>query len=353
MSDNSHTSREWRTAWFIVAVMVVALFWFASQAGWFAGDADESAAVLPAPAPTPAKVITQRRGLLLPIMEFSAMREQLDITTAGVVHENGINWLMLRLPVWTPSPRRFEYSSFELSDLSDIITAAHSAGMGVTLAPVYWDGKAMHTIPPVPVSTTLFGQYHDLLLDFADIAAESRADALLLDGLFGSTTVSATEWVDILAELRERYSGSIEGRMDEGHTPPLYLNQLDAAVVAAARDTASKSISSILGATLVAFPNKGVQFIMPDPDSYTAKGMRWKPMITTTADAGIAEEFLSTSKLTSNECRGFFLSGAASFEILIRAGDSDVPLVQKLQALREANLIKAIENARREQTITQ
>lgn len=351
MSTQSHTTRERRTAYFIIAVMVLALLWFAGQAGWFSTGTGASADATPPP--SPAKQIVQRRGLVLPVMKLSDMCEQLDAASAASLHENGVNWLMLRLPVWTPSPRRFEYNSFELDHLSAIVETAHAAGMGVTLAPVYWDGSALSTIPRVPVNATLFGYYRDMLLDLADVAAASRADALQLDGLFGNTAVSATEWTDVLGELRTVYSGAIEGRIDEGHTPTIYLAQLDAAALAPT-DTIAPALSADLFAAIrEKHAEKSLFLIMPDPDHSTTKGMPWEPVSTRLGNDDLALEFLSLPTVTVEVSNGFFLCGWDVFEILRAAANSDAPLARKLRAFRDERLKKALEDGRREQSITQ
>lgn len=351
MADHSGTTRERRTAYFIIAVMVLALLWFAGQAGWFSAGSDERADV--APPPSPAKQIDQRRGLCLPVGRLADLRDRLDASAAGKLHENGVNWLMLRLPVWTPTPRRFEYNSFELEHLSEIVETAHAAGMGVTLAPVYWDGSALSTIPPVPVNATLFGYYRDMLLDLAGVAAESGADALQLDGLFGSTAVSAVEWTDLLGELRARFSGAIEGRIDEGHTPAMYLTQLDAAALAPADTTAPDISGDLFAALREKHVNKALLLIMPDPDRYHSNGMAWDPICTPRSDDDLALEFLSLPALIEGESSGFFLCGADAFEILSHSVDADAPLARRLRAIRDASVRKALEDGRREHSITQ
>lgn len=348
---DTQTKSERYTAYFILAVMVLALFWFVRQAGWLGGGSEEIEA--PAAPPSPAKQITQRRGLILPVMELSELREQLDIASASALNENGINWLMVRLPVWTPSSRRFEYDSFAFENLAGIVETAQAAGMGVTLAPVYWDGSALHSTPPVPVNSRLFGHYRDLLLRLADIAAESRADALLLDGLFGSSAVSASEWVDLLAELRTKYSGRIEGRFDKGHIPVIFMNQLDGACMELSGGDSTGKDYDMLGALLTAYPDKGVTALMPESDRYASAGMPWQPVLDAKGGAADPENYLSTPFLSSAKCDGFFLSGDRAFRMLTARPLSEIPLARALRALRSDNIRKLLERGHREQTITQ
>lgn len=343
--------RERRTAYFLVAVMVLALLWFAGQAGWFSAVLEEGPSA--AAPPSPAQQISQRRGLILPLMELAAIGERLDAKSAAALKDNGINWLMVRVPVWTPSPRRFEYNGFDLDHLSGIVASAHAAGMGVTLAPVYWDGSAVHGTPPVPVNAPLFGLYRDMLLDLATVAAESGADALLLDGLFGNTAVSAAEWVDLLAELRAEYSGRIEGRFDKGHNPVIYIDQLDGACMELSGGDSTGTGYNILDALLVAYPDKGVTALMPDSDRYVSDGSPWQPVLDANSPAANAMDFLSTPFLSADICDGFFLSGDAVFRMLGIDQASDIPLARRLRVLRDANLKKLLEKGRREQRITQ
>lgn len=342
--------RERRVAYVLVTVMVLALLWFAGQAGWFSTAVEESPS---AAAPSPAQQISQRRGLILPLMELAAIGERLDAKSAAALNENGINWLMLRVPAWTPSPRRFEYNGFDLDHFSGIVATAHAAGMGVTLAPVYWDGRTVHGTPPVPVDATLFGHYRDMLLDLAKVAAESGADALLLDGLFGNTAVSAAEWVDLLAELRAEYSGRIEGRFDKGHNPVIYIDQLDGACLELSGGDSTGTGYDMLDALLVAYPDKGVTALMPESDRYVSDGAPWQPALDAKAGTVNPEHYLSTAFLSSPKCEGFFLSGDDAFRMLADDPGQDIPLARKLHALRDANLKKLLEKGRREQTITQ
>lgn len=343
--------RERRVAYVLVAVMVLALLWFAGQAGWFSAAVEESPSA--AAPPSPAQQISQRRGLILPLMELAAIGERLDAKSAAALNDNGINWLMVRVPVWTPSPRRFEYNGFDLDHFSGIVASAHAAGMGVTLAPVYWDGSAVSGTPPVPVNAPLFGLYRDMLLELASVAAESGADALLLDGLFGNTAVSAAEWVDLLAELRAEYSGRIEGRFDNGHNPVIYIDQLDGACLELSGSDSTGTGYDMLDALLIAYPDKGVTALMPDSDRYLSDGAPWQPALDAKAGTANPENYLSTAFLSSPKCNGFFLSGDRTFRMLSADPEQDIPLVRRLHALRDANLKKLLEKGRREQTITQ
>lgn len=351
MTEVYQSPRERRTAYFIAAVMVFALLWFAGQAGWFGGG-DEEAVTVP---DTPGRVdeITYQRGLALPVMPLKDLAATFSTRTANTLRSNGINWILIRVPVWTPTPRRFEYDGFDLAALSAIVDSAHTSLLGVTFAPVYWNGRALSTLPPVPVSATLFGQYRDLLHDFADVAAESGADALLLDGLFGSTDVSAAEWVEVIAELRARFPRRFEVRTDEGHTGSLYLNQLDAAHLTATGDTAVHPVPDVLAATLSAFPDKGLRFHMPDPDLYAAGDMPWQPVLTRTGDLAKSLEYLSSPLLSLEYCRGFFIGGRAAFDLLGSSPASDASLPRALRSNAEARLRGMLEKQRKVQTITQ
>lgn len=351
MTEVYQSPRERRTAYFIVAVMVFALLWFAGQAGWLGDWTDDE--VTEAPQASPTEDITFLRGLVLPLMPLQELTVLLDGASASNLRSNGINWIMVRVPVWTPSPRRFEYDGLDLARLSGIVETAHAARLGVTLAPVYWDGSALSTLPPVPVSATLFGQYRGMLNDFAETATESGADALLLDGLFGSTDVSAAEWVEVIEEMRTRFPGRIEVRTDKGHTGSLYLNQLDAAHLTATGDTAVHPVPDVLAAALSAFPDKGLRFHMPDPDVYAAASMPWQPVLTHTGEIAPSLEYLSSPLLSLEYCRGFFIGGRAAFDLLTTSPDSNIPLARALRAMAEARLRDMLERRRKVQTITQ
>lgn len=351
MGDQSGTVRERRTVYFLLAVMVLALLWFAGTAGWFPGAEVERPRETPPP--SPAQQISQRRGLMLPIMGTAALVARLDANAAATLNDNGINWLMVGVPVWTPSPRRFEYNSFDLDHLTGIVATAHAAGMGVTLAPVYWDGNLVRAIPSVPVNATLFGRYRDMLLDLASVAEESGADALLLDGLFGNTAVSASEWVDLLGEVRGEFPGRIEGRFDNGHIPPVYIDQLDGACMDVSDGDSTSTGYNMLDALLVAYPAKGVTALMPEPDRYIADGSPWTPTLASKQDPGNPLDFLSLPFLSADQCNGFFLSGDKTFRMLAAEPEQDIPLVRRLHALRDENLKILLEKGRREQTITQ
>jgi hypothetical protein len=349
MTEVYQSPRERRTAYFIVAVMVFALLWFAGKAGWLGGWLDDD--VTEAPQVSPAEDITYQRGLVLPLMPLKELTVLFDGPALSNLRSNGINWIMVRVPVWTPSPRRFEYDGLDLARLSGIVETAHAVGMGFTLAPVYWDGSTLSTLPPVPVSATLFGQYRDMLHDFAVIAAESGADALLLDGLFGSTDVSAAEWVEVIEDLRLRFPGRIEIRTDKGHTGLLYLNQLDAAHLTATGDTTAHPVPDILAATLGAFPDKGLRFHMPDPDVYAAGDMPWQPVLKRTGDLATSLEYLSSPLLSLEYCRGFFIGGRATFDVLGSAPTSDAPLARALRAHSEAHLRSVLEKRRNKRSL--
>ena len=352
MTDTRDQSpRERRTAYFIAAVMVFALLWFAGQAGWFDGG-DEKSVVVP-DAPTRVDEITYQRGLALPVLPLKDLAATFSARMANTLGTNGINWILIRVPLWTPTPRRFEYDRFDLAALSAIVDSAHTALLGVTLAPVYWDGSALSTLPPGPVNATLLGQYRDMLHDFAEAAAESGADALLLDGLFGSTDVSAAEWVEVIGEMRARFPGRIEVRTDVGHTGSLYLNQLDAAHLTATGDTAVHPVPDVLAATLSAFPDKGLRFHMPDPDSYAAGDMPWQPVLTHTGDLANSLDYLSSPLLSLEYCRGFFIGGRAAFDLLTATPVSDAPLPRALRTNAEARLRSVLEKRRKVHTITQ
>lgn len=349
--SQSPPPRERRTAWFLVAVMVFAFLWFAGQAGWFSNVVEENPST--AAPPSPARQITQRRGLMLPLLELATLSERLDKKSAASLNDNGINWLMVRMPVWTPTPRRFEYNGFDLDHFTDIVATAHAAGMGVTLAPVYWDGIAVHGIPPVSLGAPLFGQYRDMLLDLASVAAESGADALLLDGLFGNTAVSAGEWVDLLAELRAVYSGRIEGSFEKGHIPAIYIDPLDGACLELSGSDSTSTGVNMFDALIVAYPDKGVTALMPESDRYSADGTPWQPAPDANAGTANLEQFLSTAFLSSPKCDGFFLSGERTFRILTADPEQDHPIIRRLHTLRDENLKRLLGKGRREQTITQ
>jgi hypothetical protein len=354
MENEIRPARERAATWFIAAVMIAALIWFLGQADWFA--ARDTEAIPATVASRAGDNITMRRGLVLPVLRIAELRDRMDASTCMHLHEQGVNWIVIRLPMWIPSPRRLEYDNIDFRHVQDIIHTARAAGLAVSLAPVYWDGDSLHDRPPVRAGSGFLRQYRGMLLEIAAAAAAGKADALLLDGLFGNPGVSASDWLQLLADLRSVFPGLIEARIGEGYTPSIYLRQLDGAllpVFEGARRMNQVSIDSLLAANRhEAGENTKLLLTMRDPDGYAANGMPWNPQLSYQGDAvAEAEALLQLPYILPDASDGFFLYGAAVFDQLTATPTVPYPLSKRLRELRRQAISEALQRRAREHTL--
>lgn len=354
LENELRPARERVATWFIAAVMVAALLWFAGQAGWFVPR--EQATIPSVTVHQPGKNISMRRGLALPVMPIAELRDRVDATTCAQLHANGVNWILIRLPLWIPSPRRLEYDAFDFARVQDIIIQARAAGLGVSLSPVYWDGSAMHDQPPVRITSSFLHQYRDMLLKIAAMAREYGADALLLDGLFGNPGVSVSDWLQLLGDIRGVFPGALEARLEDGNTPLMYIRQLDGGLLSALdrQDTPEAVVNDSLIAAYRSEAGSETKLflVMPDVDVYAADGLPWIPVLSRTGNslAGAAA-LLHLPFILPDTCDGFFLFGSEVFEQLSASSAEVPPLARRLRALRQMVISNALERRAREQIL--
>jgi hypothetical protein len=228
MHDDSHAEkRERRTAWFIAAVMLAATIYMVSQGGLLNGLIDFDTEEAPV-ASFADRSGQYRRGVTLPL-NFVENERVVRRRSYEQLRSNAINWVEIPFPIWRATSRQLEYSSFDLDAVADLVRELKRESFGVTLLPLHWDGDTLSPSPRGKTASSFLQTYRVLLLDLADLASTSGADALLLDGLFGDPTVSATEWLSLIGDLRGKYRGSMEIRLDEDATPLLYLKHFDGA----------------------------------------------------------------------------------------------------------------------------
>ncbi|MBR9976708.1 MAG: hypothetical protein KFH87_01350 [Bacteroidetes bacterium] len=354
LENELRPAKERAATWFIAAVMVAALLWFAGQAGWFSPQEQET--IPAAVSLDTGKNISMRRGLALPVLPIEELRNRVNAAACVQLHANGVNWILIRLPLWIPSPRRLEYDGFDFIRVQDIVRQARAAGLGVSLSPVYWDGSTMHDQPPVKITSSFLQQYRDMLLDIAAIARECGADALLLDGLFGNPAVSATDWLQLLEDIRGVFSGALEARLGRGHTPMMYIRQLDGGILSAP-DRQNAPGAAVNDTLFAAYRNEAgsetkLFFAMRDVDTYAADGMPWIPVLSRPGNSlARAATMLYLPFILPDTSDGFFLSGSEVFEQLSDTEAEGSPLARRLRALRQMVISNALERRAREHTL--
>jgi hypothetical protein len=224
-NETRAAQRERRAAWFIAVAMIAATMYIVSQGGLLSGlfSSGEEEVALP-----PLRDGQYRRAVTLPL-DFAEQEAGKRSAAYAQIAAYGINWVEIPLPVWNATARNLEYSSFNFRAAAALVRECRDRGLGVTLLPLHWNGDTLSPAPPGNPAPAFLQAYRVLLLDCADLAASSGADAILFDALFGAAGVSAAEWLSLINEIRSRYGGAIEARMHEGETPPLYLRHLDGA----------------------------------------------------------------------------------------------------------------------------
>lgn len=334
-ADDRARTRERRTAWFITIVMVAAVLYFASQGGIVQDLIEEQQE---APAQFEDLSGITRRGVVLPL-DFPAYETERMERTADALRDDAVNWVVVRFPVWTPTPRNIEYSSFALRRTADAIRLLKAQGLGVSLAPVYWDGRTLASMPSVFPVRAFFRGYREMLLDMADAATRGGADALLLDGLFGFRGISAASWLQVIEDLRAHFPRAIEARADTAETPLLYLRHLDAAHVPP--DTAR------VAAVSADESDVRVLYLQRSHDRYGSGLEPWEPVLIETAD--ILQESTELVEDEENDARtdGFTLTGMQAYEQLLM---DESPLTRQLRMRRQRGLVREL-NQRQQQLV--
>ena len=179
----------------------------------------------------------------------------------------------------------------------------------------------------------------DRLLDIAHLCATSGADSFLLDGMFGSEIVSASEWLELLTELRAIYPGSIEVRMGTNETPVLYLPHVDAAHVT------SRTAVELLR---TAAPETVLQLRLPTGDRYDAALEAWTPMLSESDTARAPVLRFLDAEITSPAADGFVITGAMVFDMLSEEKQAANPLGQRFRELRRAAMDRELGKGRPE-----
>ncbi|GEM_PF-1479546 len=332
-NDLRSRNRERRTAWFIAAVMVAALLYFASQGGILRDLLSTEEA--PPEEYADRSAIT-RRAVELPL-DFPGYERARISSATTVLRANAVNWVVLRVPLWIPSPRGIEYSSFDLRRIEQAVRQLKDAGFGVSIAPVYWDGDSLRAAPSFLPPRAFFRGYRVMLLDMAAAAASASADALLLDGLFGFGSVTAGSWLQLLTDIRGRFPGSIEARMDSGFTPQLYLRHIDGA-----------HLSSDLGRVTTLRKERDdarIYLQLPSKDEYASSVEAWQPVLVTADDVLQAAIQLISQEEDRAETEGFTLTGMQAYRQLLR---KDSPLARAMSNRRQRGLIRELKSRQQE-----
>ena len=331
MSDHSRAeNRERRSAWFIVVAMLAATVYVVSQGGLLNNLLPGDDAPVPA---AESRAGQYRRAVTLPL-HFADTPSAERSRVFSQLQEYGINWVEIPLPAWQATSRHLEYNSFDLSAASNLVTACRDAGFGVTLLPLYWNGDTLSPLPSGEPSSSLLQSYRDLALDLAALASSSGADALLLDALFGHSSVSATEWIALIEELRAAYAGALEIRIGDEATPLLYLRHFDGAHVAA--DSAAIVHLRHESAKAALYLRTGLR------DRHEAGAFPWDVHSTGLAyDPDLIMQVLHTAE--QPECNGFALSGSYAFTNVSVDG---TPLGGILRSFRDRQQRRQLERRR-------
>ncbi|MCB2206383.1 hypothetical protein KQI65_16685 [bacterium] len=266
-NDAGAAGRERRAAWFIAAAMLVAIVYIVSQGGLLKdilGGSESVEQEMP-----PYHRGQFRRAVMLPLNFMEKEATERNRATAQM-KEYGINWLEVPLPVWQATSRNLEYNSFDLRATTDMIHNLREQDFGITLVPLYWNGDTLSTAPQGELGAAFLQSYRVLLLDLAGHATTSGADAILLDALFGEPSVSATEWLALITDMRKLYAGSLEIRLDSAATPEMYLRHFDGAHIA--------PDSLRLIAIREDAPDKPIYLRNPLRDRYASGLFPWDPV---------------------------------------------------------------------------
>ncbi len=312
-----------RAALFILAAMTLALVYMVVQLDWWSSDS------APPPAVVRNTIAAYRIIVQPPAGDW--LNTGNPAVAASRFKSAGALWVMLRVPLWTPTSRRAEYSIVEHAQLSGTISALRDAGARVILAPVYWNGSVLSPRPAPAMSKEFFLTYSGMATSMADFAEESGAEALLLDGVFGDPSISAAEWVTLISEIRSKYSGALEGRIGEGLTPRMYLTHLDGGYVAQAGTGSAASQQDETGTPLY--------LLMDDADEYTTGAFPWQPRLRKAVrEDGTFQAMLATTDEVQS-LRGLVLTGAGiAMELMSNDDSSDH--IAALRSLRQRRLVQ-------------
>jgi hypothetical protein len=162
--------------------------------------------------------------------------------------------------------------------------------------------------PTHGISGAFLSSYRDLVEECASLAARAEATGLLLDGVFGEQRVSASEWLDLIARVREEYDGLLEMRIGKKATPALYAVHANGAHV---EEEAAMPDSS---------HSAPVHLVMEDRDTWTASPVPWGDGELRAAPALRRAEALLQRAAGDSHVHGLTLTGAELLSIL-RAGD--------------------------------
>lgn len=328
--ENRSALRERRTAWFIALSMVAATVYIVSQGGLlrglFSGGEEEDA--LP-----PFREGQYRRAVTLP-PDFSTKDDATRSAAFAQMRDYGINWVEIPLITWNATSRNLEYSSFDFRAAGALARACRARGFGVTLLPLHWNGDTLTPAPAGETAPAFLQAYRVLLIDCADLAASCGADAVLFDALFGAPGVSAAEWLSLITDIRSRYGGAIEARMNESETPPLYLRHLDGAHI-----TPDSGRAATLRAEA---PDAAMYLRLPLRDPHMAGILPWEAHA-----VGVhydPEAVMRVLRMAEEPAyRGFTLTGLWAWTNVIV---DDTPLGKLLRAQRDRALRRELEQRR-------
>jgi hypothetical protein len=330
--EQQEMQRGRRAALFILAAMTLALVYMMSELKLFEYD--------PGPPPLPSRQGgTQAWRIVVETPAGEWLGAVNADTLAARLRDAGCRWLLLRLPLWTAGTRRAEYSRIDRQQMAKHIQRLREADLRIILAPVYWNTAALTPRPEGVITREFFLGYGHLMRDAADFAEHCEADALLLDGVFGDATVSAGEWIDLLASLRLKYNGMIEGRFGEGYSPDSYRTLLDGGYYALA-DT------SAITFTEDGSPPFPVYMMMDDPDQYTASRLQpWRLRLDEIRDQEKSIAGLLVAARTSTRPGGIVLSGKAALDLLVSHDGRNSALINTLHSLRLRQLVNDLERS--------
>jgi hypothetical protein len=319
--------------------MLLALVYMLGQFDWSVGDGGD-------PAPPPPPVVTTaayRIGVQLSAGDWYSVADAR--AAARDFGQSGVKWVLYRIPLWMPTMRRAEFGKDELARHGEVITALRDAGLRVIAAPVYWNGKTLTPRPDPALSKEFLLTYRQLVLDVAEFADAHDIEALLLDGVFGDPSTSASEWLELISALRAAYDGKLEIRVDAGLTPGIYIEHFDGAYLESADGTiASGTIApSDAGST-------PVYILASDTDAYTDGALPWQPVLNTERISAEASKAILALADRYPQLRGIVLSGSATISELRRTGHES-PLSTSLRSLRQRTLLQDIERTQMQLTI--
>lgn len=335
--ESGSRRREVHTAWFIAALMLAALVYFVSQGGLlqqFLSDEPDTADDSPSAVhgERAQRLTHYRRTVVLPLATCYEHSDSLELEFSRL-KTTGVNWVEIRIPIWTPTTRRLEYDRFTLDEIPHLVQLAHRTQLGVTVSVLYWDGAALTVTPQVDVTSGLYSSYRDMLLDVAQAATD--ADAFLLDALFGASDVSAAEWLELLGELRTAFHGAIEQHVVNQEKFSPYLRQLDAAHF--------PTDSSVYRHLRRAEPNLRLFLRSEESDSYTSGLQLWKAVLqkVSVRETALLETIALAAEL--DKLDGFTLCGERAYRQCAMDTDYGTEVMHSFRALVKQQFLRELE----------